>query len=119
MPRNMSFAITTQQMIDQTKTVTRRTGWSNLRPGEIICAVEKGMGLKKGEQVKRIGLIEIVTVAQEELCTITQADVTREGFPTMTPDQFVTMFCLTHKCQPNQAVTRIEFKHINPTGVNP
>ena len=116
MPRNLSFAITTQQMIDQTKTVTRRTGWSNLRPGEIICAVEKGMGLKKGERIKRIGLIEIINVTQTPLSAIIQEDVIREGFPEMSPAEFVAMFCLTHKCPAHQKVTRIEFKHITQKG---
>ena len=49
MPRNMSFALTTKQIEDETKDVTRRNGWWFLKPGDQIWAVEKCMGLKKGE----------------------------------------------------------------------
>ncbi len=52
--RNMSFMLTTQQMQDRTKDVTRRVGWWFLKPGDVIMAVEKGMGLKKGEKIKRM-----------------------------------------------------------------
>ena len=45
MPRNMSFMLTTEQVRNKTKTVTRRLGWWFLKPGEIVNAVEKGMGL--------------------------------------------------------------------------
>ncbi len=60
MPRNMSFSMTTAQFRARTKTVTRRLGWWNLKPGDVIMGVEKAMGLKKGEKVKRLGRIRIV-----------------------------------------------------------
>ena len=47
MPRNMSFSMTTEAIRDRSKTVTRRLGWSFLQPGDLLWAVEKGMGLKK------------------------------------------------------------------------
>ena len=50
MPRNMSFAMTTEQVRNQTKTVTRRQGWRFLNAGDILQPVVKGMGLKKGEK---------------------------------------------------------------------
>jgi hypothetical protein len=34
--RLMSFSETTQQVIDQTKTVTRRRGWLHLKPGDVL-----------------------------------------------------------------------------------
>ena len=46
----MSFMLTTNQIIDETKDVTRRNGWENLKPGDRLRAVEKAMGLKKGEK---------------------------------------------------------------------
>jgi hypothetical protein len=52
--RNMSFSLTTPQVYAGTKTVTRRLGWRFAKAGQRVCAVEKGMGLKKGEKVKRI-----------------------------------------------------------------
>jgi hypothetical protein len=112
MPKNMSFSITTRQMYEGTKDVTRRLGWSSLNAGDIVYAVEKGTGLKKGEKIRRIGLIEIVSVSQEPLWKITKADVIREGFPEMNAAEFVDMFCATHKCTMYQWVNRIEFKHL-------
>ena len=109
--RNMSFMITTQQMYDETKTVTRRLGWWGLKAGDIVMAVEKGMGLKKGEQVKRIYPIEIVSVRQERLDWITPAECILEGFPEMAPEQFIDMFCKSHKhCGPRTEINRIEFR---------
>lgn len=43
MPRNMSFALTTDQVKDRVKTVTRRNGWWFLKPGDIVNAVKKGV----------------------------------------------------------------------------
>lgn len=40
MPRNMSFALTTSQIRDRSKTVTRRFGWWFLVPGDQVWAVE-------------------------------------------------------------------------------
>ena len=110
MPRNMAFSMTIRQMYDGTKTVTRRSRWGYLKPGDIICAVEKGMGLKKGERVKRIGLIKITSVRQERLDEITKADCVREGFPDMTPEQFVDMFMHASGCPSTQIVNHISFK---------
>jgi len=109
MPRNMSFSITTKQMYQGEKIVTRRLGWSHLKVGDIVCAVEKGMGLKKGEKVKKIGLIEIVSVTREPLSRVTFTECVREGFPDMSPDEFIAMFCRANKCTPDTQVNRIGF----------
>lgn len=112
MPRNMSFAMTTDQVKEQTKDVTRRFGWLFLKPGDVVCAVEKAMGLKKGEKIKRLGLIEVVSVSQEPLNFITQDDVRREGFPDWTPAQFIQMLVDHYKVDPAASVNRIEFKYL-------
>lgn len=65
MPRNMSFAMTMPQILDETKVVTRRFGWWFLKPGERVWAVKKAMGLKKGEKIERLRQIEIVSVRKE------------------------------------------------------
>lgn len=49
MPPAMSFSHTTDQILNRTKTVTRRLGWENLQPGDRFWAVKKAMGLKRGE----------------------------------------------------------------------
>lgn len=108
--RNMAFSMTTRQMYAQTKTVTRRLGWWFLKPGDIVMAVEKGMGLKKGEKVKKIYPIEIISVRSEILSNITLDDIAREGFPGMSVPQFVRMFATSHRCDMHKVVNRIEFR---------
>ena len=61
MPRNMSFALTTNQVKKKEKTVTRRCGWWFLKPGDVVNAVEKSMGLKKGEKIARVATLATLT----------------------------------------------------------
>ena len=112
MPRNISFSMTTRQFLDQSKTVTRRLGWWDLEPGDVLCGVKKGMGLRKGEGIKRLGLIKVTSVRRERLESVTAVDVTNEGYPEMWPGEFVKMFCRSHKCEPDTWVNRIEFKYL-------
>jgi hypothetical protein len=113
--RHMSFALTTPQFIARTKTVTRRLGWESLMPGDVVMGVEKGQGLKKGEKVRRLGAIRIKDVRGEQLDAITQDDVIKEGFPEMTPNEFVDMFCRANRVWPRIVVTRIEFEYVGET----
>jgi len=107
--RNMSFAITTKQMYNQTKTVTRRLGWWFIKKGDVVMACEKCQGLKKGEKIKRIYPILITDVRPEPLSDITQKDCEKEGFGQHTPGDFIEMFCEKMKCKPDVVVNRIEF----------
>lgn len=111
--RIISFSMTTEAFLLGRKTVTRRTGWKTLKPGDHLMAVEKAMGLKKGETVRRLGEIEVVSVRREPLNAITAEDVVREGFPNMTPADFVRFFCAGHGFQDEtREVTRIEFRKV-------
>jgi hypothetical protein len=110
--RNMSFMLTTEQMYNETKSVTRRCGWWFLKPGDIVMACEKCQGLKKGEKIKRIYPIEIISTSSVHLYQITKAECVKEGFPRMTPDEFVLMFCKEMKVTPYKKVNRIKFKRI-------
>lgn len=116
--RLMSFSLTTEQMRRREKTVTRRCGWDFLLPGQLLCAVEKGMGLKKGEAVKRIGVVRVVSVTKEPLTKLLyddaygRAEVVKEGFPDMTPLAFVEMFCQHNKIDRARRVNRIELEHV-------
>lgn len=114
MPRNMSFALTTEQINRKEKDVTRRFGWWFLKPGDQLWAVEKAMGLKPGEKIKRLALIEVVSVRGEPLNAITQEDCKREGFPDFTASCFVDMLQDHYECEPDAWCNRIEFKYINP-----
>lgn len=117
MARNMSFALTTEQIKKRTKTVTRRKGWEFLKPGDIINACVKCMGLKPGEKIERLGQIRVVDVRREPLSAMTPDDVFAEGFngKTSTPDAFVEMFCEHMGGDRNQIVTRIEFEYLEET----
>lgn len=113
MPRNMSFAMTTEQVANRTKTVTRRFGWWFLKPGDVVQPVEKAMGLQKGEKAKKIGgLIRIVSIRSEPLYTIDKADCIREGFPSFEPNDFIDMLQDHYGCDSDEIVNRIEFEYL-------
>lgn len=108
--RNMSFALTTAQLVTGRKTVTRRMGWGDLKPGERVRAVAKAMGLARGEHVHPLGEIEILSIRRERLDDVTAEECRREGFPEMSPPAFVAMLARAYACPPDALVTRIEFR---------
>lgn len=119
MPRNISFALTTEQVRNRTKTVTRRLGWMRLKPGTVLQPVVKAQGIPKGGTVERIGgLIRVVGVRREPLSDLAgdehygRAEVVAEGFPCWDPFDFVRMFADTHRCEPHHIVTRIQFEYL-------
>jgi len=121
--RNMSYALTEAQVLAQLKWVTRRLGWLHLKVGDLVQPVRKGMGLRPGEKIVRLGgPIRITDVRREPLRMMT--DDTRYGFeetalegfpephPKHWPSEFVRMFCATHKgCTPETIITRIAFAY--------
>ena len=122
--RNISFELTTSQILDQSKDVTRRLGWQFLKVGELLQPVKKCMGLRPGESIQRLGgPIRIVGVRREPLSMMTEDldygfdEVRREGFEHSwlysVPSSWVEMFCNTHKgCTPLTIITRIEFVYL-------
>ncbi len=84
--KNMAFSLTTAQVSAGIKTVTRRTGWAGLKPGELFCAVVKGMGLKKGEKVQRLAILRCVSNGRESLSELVadpkhgKEEARKEGF---------------------------------------
>ncbi len=122
MARNISFALTTEQIRNRTKTVTRRVGWKFLKTGDVLNACVKCMGLRAGEQIQRLGKIRVVNVRQELLARMAalagdygKTEARREGFPEMTGEEFVMMFCKHMGGSPSQTVTRIEFEYLEET----
>ena len=120
MPRNISFALTTQQFRDRTKTVTRRKGWAFLKPGDILNGCVKCMGLKPGEKIQRLGQIRVVCARREPLELMLSrdygdAEAIAEGFPEMSGRQFVRMFCEHMNVRASEDVTRIEFEYVDDT----
>ena len=114
MPRLMSVALTEPQVRARAKTVTRRAGWLMLRAGDHLTLCPRVMGFRRGQHPERIVDVEILSVRREPLNAITEADVIAEGFPEMTPGEFVEFFCGTHKgCTPGTDVTRIEWRYLD------
>ena len=111
--RNMSFSKTTEQARNRTKIVTRRWGWWFLLPGDRVQQVEKAMGLKKGEKVQKIHVIEIVSSRPDQLKNITQRECEREGFPNKSP-KWLRQLLLSMKPKnfKGKHPNRIEFKYI-------
>lgn len=116
--RNISASLTTPQIIAKTKHVTRRNGWRNLKAGDLLCTVEKSQGLKKGETLKRLRVIRVISCVQEPLSILYAnpaygADECRlEGFPDMTSSDFIEMFIRTHKgVDLDTPLSRIEFEY--------
>ena len=70
MARLMSVAFTEAAVRNRTKTVTRRKGWTFLKPGDRLTLCRKVMGRKKGEPLERICDVEIVSVRRESLNTL-------------------------------------------------
>lgn len=121
--RLISFALTQQQILDRTKTVTRRDGWKNLTPGTLLQPVKKAMGLKKGEKIEKLGCpIRVVSVRREDLGQMIAwgqygaEEVIKEGFgpggpQPMTAEKFVLFFMRHNQVNDRQPITRIEFEY--------
>lgn len=112
--QNMSFSKTTEQVRNKIKTVTRRFGWWSLKPCTKLWAVEKSQGLKKGEKVVRIWMIEIVSAREEQVQDIRHQpdDLILEGFPDMTASEFIELLCKGTGKTETSPVNRIEFKYL-------
>lgn len=122
--RNISFLLTTQQVRDRTKTVTRRLNWLTLKVGDRLQGCEKCQGRKAGEPLVKLAVVEVVSVRRERLDRMTDDleygadECKREGFgnsPKLKcPRAFVDFFCRNHaECWPHTIVTRIEFKYVD------
>lgn len=122
--RNISFMLTVPQILARQKTVTRRMGWWNLRPLELLCGVEKGMGLRAGEKIIRLATVRVIAHHGEPLRRLTddleygRAECVLEGFgehPTLCePEAFVRFFCGSHKgCTPDTIINRIQFEYVD------
>lgn len=96
------------------KDVTRRQRWLNLNAYGRLKAIEKGQGLKRGQKVVHIRDVLVVDARREPLEAILDEPdgALREGFPELTEEDFVNMYCQSYKVLPEQLITRIEFKHL-------
>ena len=119
--RRMAFTHTAPQIIERMKTVTRRTGWRTLKAGDLVQAVRKARGLKKGEPIETLGTLRIVNVRVERLSQLLtdarygEDELPREGFPCWSVREFVEMFSRANRLKTSEVdVTRIEFEYADP-----
>ncbi len=110
--RLMSVALTEDAVRDRCKTVTRRRGWTFLKPGDHLMLCRKVMGRKPGEPLVRIAEVEVTSVRREPLGAITPADVAHEGFYGKTPLWFVQFFTDHMGGDMQQEVTRIQWRYV-------
>jgi hypothetical protein len=103
--RRMSFAMTTDAVLNRSKTVTRRLGWIFAKVGDLYLAVDK----IRTKNAKELGVIEVVSVRSERLFDITDDDVAREGFPGKTASWFIGFF---NGAADDPMVRRIEFRYV-------
>lgn len=138
MPRLMSVTLTEQAVVERRKTVTRRLGWAHLQVGDELDLCRKVMGRKRPdgsvEPLVRLHRVRVVSVGQEYLYRITDAEVVREGLgwrelrPYADPSDgpasqiaegslasaFVAFFCQHMRCNRFTEVNRIEWEYIDP-----
>jgi hypothetical protein len=125
MSRLMSVAFTEQAVRDRTKTVTRRKGWwldkngkRLLVPGDRLTLCRKVMGRRRAdgtvEPLVRLAEAEVVDVRREPLLMVgLDGEVQREGFPGMSPAEFMTRFFIeAQSIQPGDIVTRIAWRYL-------
>ncbi|MBE2222793.1 MAG: ASCH domain-containing protein [Anaerolineae bacterium] len=114
----MSFALTTRQYQNKTKSVTRRNGWKFAKVGDMVNGCEKCQGLKRGERITVLGQHRWVCLRWEPLRRMTddleygKREVNLEGFPEMTPQEFVDMYCKHNKVTPDALIHRMEFEYL-------
>lgn len=133
MARLMSVAFTEQAVRARRKTVTRRKGWWTdkngrhlVKVGDRITLCRKVMGRKAGEPLVRLVDVEVIDVRREPLRRLTEEtfegvptdyainEVRREGFPRMSPEDFVEKFFIAAQgIYPDQLVTRIEWRYLD------
>jgi len=110
--------MTTEQIRNRTKTVTRRKGWRQLQCGTILNACRKCMGLRPGETIEKLATIRVVDVQREPLDLMMSpgygdGECRMEGFPKMKGPEFVEMFVKHMGGTSDQEVTRIEFEYVD------
>jgi hypothetical protein len=133
--RNISFTETKPQFRARQKHRTRRGNkngptWKSLKPGDVLMGCEQCQGLGKGGKIVRMGPIVILETNFEPLddiirrpmrtinpCSLQPVwwsdETTMEGFPELTPAQFVDMFCAMNDCEPETEINNILFDYVD------
>lgn len=123
----MSVAMTTDAVIDRTKTVTRRKGWWKdkrgrrlLHEGDTLTLCRKVQGRKPDEPIERLAEVEVIGVRREPLTELLHEgalyagfEMIREGVAGMPPAEFVRRFFVEAQgMSVDDEVTRIEWRYL-------
>lgn len=94
----MSCSMTVDAVRARTKTVTRRhvDTWRNLKPGDRLTLIEKGMGLPKGARQVVLAEVEVVDVRVEPIGLADADEAALEGFAGWTGIEFVEFWLKGH-----------------------
>jgi hypothetical protein len=131
MSRLMSVAMTTNAVVLREKTVTRRLNWWEdkngrrlLQAGDTLTLCRKVQGRKPGEPIDRLAEVEVVSRRREPLIRLIEdraygiAEVEREGFPGMSPVDFVDRYFMQAQgLSVHDVVTRIEWRYLDDEAV--
>lgn len=121
MARRMSCSMTVDAVLDRTKTVTRRhpDTWKDLKAGDRLTLIEKGMGLAKGERQVVLAEVEIVDVRVEPISMVRfeEQATKREGLGHLTGLDFEFFWLKGHgysaDADPNRTTCRrIEWRYL-------
>ena len=122
MTRRMSCSMTVPAVRARIKIVTRRhvDTWKDLKPGDRLTLIEKGMGLKKGARQVVLAEVEIVDVRVELLGAIHAEDrgTAAEGLGHMPCGEFVRFWAKGHGYASHQhpadlLCRRIEWRYLD------
>jgi hypothetical protein len=133
--RLMSVAMTTDAVIERRKTVTRRKGWwldkngrRLLHVGDTLTLCRKVQGRRPGEPIERLAEVEVVSIRREPLCAVggpyamdrygrtIWPEVIAEGFPDMSPTEFMRQFFEPQHIGAMDDVTRIAYVYVCGSG---
>ena len=119
MSRRMSVSMTLEAVRERRKTVTRRhvSTWANLRAGDRLTLIEKGMGLPKGSTQVVVAEVEIVDVRVEPLVEVwnERGALEAEGIDDMSPNLFAYWWAEGHGyrgCESPEDLAGIECRRI-------
>jgi hypothetical protein len=100
MSRRMSCSMTIDAVTAREKTVTRRhvDTWRTLKPGDRLTLIEKGRGLKKGEQQVVLAEVEVVDVRVEPITRVLRESraTAAEGLAHLSPWSFIDFWLFSH-----------------------
>jgi hypothetical protein len=116
----MSVSMTLPAVRRRQKLVTRRhvDSWKNLKPGDFLELIEKGMGLPKGAKQVVVARVQIIDVRVEAVGHIAdELDGTfLEGLEDMLPSEFVRFWLKGHGYDvadgPETLCRRIEWRYV-------